>query len=133
LQSLRAGTYIDDDNQANQKCSFGCSLRAATGDPNCRLRSTIFSHGTQYIFDENSVYLSLLVTFMSGKTLLAIDKETVAVADYMKAQFPLMQSSGLPAAAVSHPKHWSLDFAIEVDHSLRVLCSAGKNQGADSE
>lgn len=70
---------------------------------------------------------------MCSKTLLAIDEETAGVADYMKAQFPLMQSSGLPGAGVSHPTHWTLDFAIEVDHALSVIFCAVQKQGAESE
>lgn len=63
-------------------------------------------------------------------TLLAIDGETAIVAGYMKAQFLLMQNGGLSDTSVSHPKRWTLDFAIEADQALNVILHAIKNQGA---
>lgn len=62
--------------------------------------------------------------------LLAIDGETTIVADYMKARFSLMQNGGhVSDNFVRHPNHWSLDFAIEVDHALDVILRAFNNQG----
>ena len=64
---------------------------------------------------------------MSSHTaLLAIDGETTIVADYMKAQFSLMQNKCLSDTFVHHPNHWTLDFAIEVDRALNVILPAFK-------
>lgn len=62
--------------------------------------------------------------------LLAIDGETMVVADYMKARFMFLQNGGhVLDNFVRHPNHWSLDFAIEADHAVDVMLRAFNNQG----
>ena len=60
-------------------------------------------------------------------TLLAIDEETAVIAHYMQGQGPSMKNEG---TVISHPNHWTLDFAIEVNHVVNVILWAVKNQGA---
>lgn len=67
---------------------------------------------------------------------LAIDAETAIVAAYMKERFPAVlrhHSSAHPLCPpdfiIGHPRHWSLDFSIEVDLALDVIARAFHNAG----
>jgi hypothetical protein len=72
---------------------------------------------------------------MSTSPKLAIDEETAITAGYMKAQFPgvLRHHSAypgsLPNSTIEHPRHWSLDFAVEVDLALDIIARAFHNTG----
>jgi hypothetical protein len=73
---------------------------------------------------------------MSTSPTLAIDEETAIVAEYMKAKFAgvLRHHSSahppsLPDFTVGHPRHWSLDFSMEVDLALDVIARAFHNTG----
>jgi hypothetical protein len=67
---------------------------------------------------------------------LAIDEETAIVASYMKAKFPAVlrhhssaHPPSLPDFTIGHPRHWSLDFSVEVDLALDVIARAFHNTG----
>ena len=66
---------------------------------------------------------------------LAIDQETSVVAAYMKKKFPgvLLECSSIYTPDhpdfIGHPKHWSLEFSLEVDLALDVIACAFHNSG----
>jgi len=65
---------------------------------------------------------------------LAIDQETSIVAAYMQKKFPgvlLDHSINTPDCPdfIAHPKHWSLEFSLEVDLALDVIARAFQNSG----
>jgi hypothetical protein len=73
---------------------------------------------------------------MSSSPKLAIEEETVIVAAYMKAKFPAVlrhhssaRPLSLPDFTIAHPRHWSLDFSVEVDLALDVIARAFHNTG----
>jgi len=71
---------------------------------------------------------------MYAEPNLAIDQETSIVAAYMKKKFPgvlLERSIDTPDRPdfIGHPKHWSLEFSLEVDLALDVIARAFHNSG----
>jgi len=71
---------------------------------------------------------------MYAEPNLAIDQETSIVATYMKRKFPgvlLERSINTPDRPdfIGHPKHWSLEFSLEVDLALDIIARAFNNSG----
>ena len=64
-------------------------------------------------------------------------EDACVVSNYMKEKLPfvLLRASGdndrpkSPEVEIPHPRHWSIDFSLEVDLALDVIARAFHNQG----
>jgi len=64
-------------------------------------------------------------------------QDACIVSTYMKQKLPLvllralgdMERPESPDVEIPHPRHWSVEFALEVDQALDVIARAFLNQG----